>query len=221
MSFISIKGVSYSYDKGREVFSGLDLEIARSGMTAIMGPNGSGKTTLTKLILGILRPDSGRIFLDGDDIGDMSLGQIGCLLGYLFQNPELQIFANSVFEDLSFVLKLKGLTDDVIGQRIDSILSRFNLDEYRDSSPFNLSFGEKQRLAIAGILVNEPSYLILDEPTTGLDFKRKDELGQILKELMDEGKGITVITHDREFVDDFDAEIVLLSKEGRICRDQK
>ena len=123
MSFISIDDVSYSYNKKESGFEGLDLAIEKQGMTAIMGPNGCGKTTLTKLIMGVLKPDSGRITLDGLDISGMNLGQVGSIIGYLFQNPELQIFANTVSDELSFVLRLKSFPEEIIRERSPGIVT--------------------------------------------------------------------------------------------------
>jgi len=217
LPFISLSKVYYSYEKENIVFSGLDLELASGDITAITGPNGSGKTTLSKLIMGILRPDSGKVFLDGVDVDKMTLGEVGSKVGYLFQNPELQLFANTIFDELSFVLRLKGLQEEKIEEKVDRLLKDFNLSDYGDASPFNLSFGEKQRLAIASVLINEPQYLILDEPTTGLDYKRKRQLRDILAGLLERGIGISLITHDLDFIQYFGARVLRFSKKGELC----
>lgn len=217
LPFISLSKVYYSYDKENMVFSGLDLDLGPGEITAITGPNGSGKTTLSKLVMGILKPDSGKVYLDGNDVDKMTLGEVGSKIGYLFQNPEMQIFANTVFDELSFVLRLKGLEEDKIEVKVNRLLEDFNLKDYKDASPFNLSFGEKQRLAIAGVLINEPRYLILDEPTTGLDYKRKRQLRDILDGLFKKGIGFSLITHDLDFIQHFGARVIKFSKKGELC----
>ena len=181
------------------MLDGISLVLA-DGLTAVTGPNGSGKTTLGKLLAGILKPCSGVVEIFGTDTRKMSLGEIGRRVGYLFQEPERQIFAPTVAEELSFVFEIHGLPGDEIEARVDAILERFDLSRLRDSFPFTLSRGEKQRLALAAVLINRPDYLILDEPTTGLDVKRKAELLGLVREMLDDGVGMLIISHDRSFV---------------------
>src|SRR5690606_12458880 len=131
---------------------------------------------------------------------EMPLSEIGSKIGYLFQNPEKQFFTNTVYDELSFVLKIKGYDDEYIKDKVEKKLKLFQLKGLEKSSPFLLSQGEKQRLAIAAILINEPQYLILDEPTTGLDNRRKEILLKILTKLKNRGIGMTIISHDDEFI---------------------
>jgi energy-coupling factor transport system ATP-binding protein len=165
--------------------------------------------------VGILKPASGSIFINKKDITTMSLGEAGAQIGYLFQNPEFQIFATTVMEELTFILRLNDIDEDQIIRQVERVLSLLNLNDKRDSITFNLSYGEKQRLAIAGILLNKPDYLILDEPTTGLDIVRKEILLSTLYELLDEGIGMSVITHDEKFVKNFTGRLIKMN-EGRV-----
>lgn len=204
--------VTFRYKDKEPIIKNLDLRFEKSSFTAVMGPNGSGKTTLGKLLMGILKPQSGRVLIEDRESGKMSLGEIGSKIGYLFQNPEFQIFSTTVFDELSFIPRLNDADEDKIAKEVDGVLDLLNLRDKKESVTFNLSYGEKQRLAIAAVLMNKPSYIILDEPTTGLDVLRREILLLILKELLDEGKGITVITHDEKFVRNFSGKLLKLKK---------
>jgi len=197
---ISIKNLFYRYKKSENwVLKGINFQPPEEGLTALIGDNGSGKTTLGKLMAGILKPFRGQVLIDDQATNELSLADIGQKLGYIFQEPERQIFAPTVEEELSFVLRYKGVAEPEIEVRLTEMLDRFDLRDLRRSFPFQLSQGEKQRLALAAILINQPEYLILDEPTTALDLKRKEELLDIIKGLLDRGIGITVISHDHKF----------------------
>lgn len=200
LDFISVKNLNFHYEKGKDIIKNINLELDKREITIITGSNGSGKTTLGKLLMGILKPISGEISIQGKNISQMTLAEIGSEIGYLFQNPEKQFFTHSVQEELSFVLKSKGLELEYINKKVDNLLQTFQLEHLRESFPLKLSQGEKQRLAIAGILVNDIEYLILDEPTTGLDMKRKYILTDKLKELNKKNIGMLIISHDNEFI---------------------
>lgn len=200
MHFIELKNIEFEYENGKKVFHNFSLDIDKNETTALLGPNGSGKTTLGKLMVGILKPKKGQVCIFNKDTYEMSLSEIGSRIGYLFQNPEKQFFTNTVYDELSFVLKIKGFNEEYIRDKVEEKLKLFHLKGLEKSSPFLLSQGEKQRLAIAAVLINEPEYLILDEPTTGLDNRRKEILLNILNKLKYEGIGMTIISHDEEFV---------------------
>ena len=128
------------------------------------------------------------------------LSEVGATIGYLFQEPERQLFAPTVWEEVSFVMEIKGVPKETIDIEVGRILKQFHLSELGEASPFLLSRGEKQRLALAAIMVNNPSFFILDEPTTGLDMERKDVLSGILNSLLERGTGMIIISHDHKFV---------------------
>ncbi|MFW0859828.1 MAG: energy-coupling factor ABC transporter ATP-binding protein [Dehalococcoidia bacterium] len=176
------------------------LHLRQNEFTALTGPNGGGKTTLAKLAAGILKPSSGKVLICGKDSAKMTLGEIGKKIGYLFQNPQQQLFALTVAEDIAFSLELNGHDKGEIARKVKNMLELFQLTHLQDSSPFNLSHGEKGRLALAGIFINHLDYFILDEPTTGLDVERKNILSDIVKRFSGHGIGMLVISHDEGFV---------------------
>ena len=171
-----------------------------SNCTAVIGENGCGKTTLGKLIAGILRPTSGSIYFNGADIAALALGEIGQLVGYLFQEPSRQIFAPNPLEEIAFPMELRGTPKDEAKKTAREYLAKFELSHIEDSTTYTLSRGEKQRLAIAAAMVMRPKYFVLDEPTTGLDKKRREMLGDILKKLLADGVGVLLFSHDTDFV---------------------
>jgi len=200
MTVIDLRNVVYQYpDEKRPVLGGIDLCVSGTGLTALVGPNGSGKTTLGKMMAGILKPDSGSVRINGRDASEMSLGEIGQQVGYLFQEPDRQLFAPTVQEELAFVSRVRGAAEEDIAGRVGNMLDRFHLSHLRERFPFSLSRGEKQRLVLAAILIQCPRFLILDEPTTALDVRRKAELAENLSDLDSEGVGMLVISHDHEF----------------------
>ncbi len=220
LDFLELKELSFGYTSSKTIIKSINLKISRDEVTAILGSNGSGKTTLGKLMMGILKPTSGRVYLLNKDICEMSLAQVGLKIGYLFQNPEKHFFTNTLEEELRFVLKFKELDELKIQQQIEDLIKTFQLEHLRQSSPLLLSQGEKQRLAIATILINKPEYLILDEPTTGLDVERKGELLNRLKQLSEEGIGMTIISHDQSFVEELSQRVVKIHR-GEMIDDRR
>jgi len=204
---IRISNVKYSYTTG---FT-LDIDdFCPGAFTAIMGDNGSGKTTLGKILAGIIRPDTGCVLYNGEDIASWPLGKIGRHVGYLFQDPSRQLFAPTPLEEIAFPLELRGVSKAEAQEVALSLLSDFQLEHIKDSSTYTLSRGEKQRLAIGAVLSCDPKYLVLDEPTTGLDSQRKNILAATLRRLRSEGIGMLLITHDQDFVEELGANTCLM-----------
>ncbi|MDY6827284.1 MAG: ABC transporter ATP-binding protein [Bacillota bacterium] len=218
MSFWIVKDLEFTY-RGRQinqpVLKGVSFSIEAGETVALMGPNGSGKTTLGKLLMGILEPDCGQVLLEGRDIKNYSLGEIGARIGYIFQNPEKQIFTSSVREEINFGLQYRSFTAEETNRRVNEMLNCFELTHRAEAFPFNLSRGEKQRLALAAVLALEPGFIIFDEPTTGLDMRRKDNFAVLLEKVKAKGTGYILISHDHEFSSICcDREIIL--KEGNL-----
>jgi len=211
--------VDYSYPrKTNPAVAGINLTLEGNCITALVGPNGSGKTTLTKLMIGLLPPSRGEVYLAGRSLKQYTLAQIGRRIGYVFQNPDLQLFCPSVAEEIAFGMTRPGQEPELIQEKVDFYLDYFELGDYRNAFPLHLSQGEKQRLAIAAVLANEPEFLILDEPTIGLDAYRKKRLEDYLGKVVGLGRGMLLVSHDLVFVNRMAARVVGMEN-GRITSD--
>ncbi|NLJ57663.1 MAG: ABC transporter ATP-binding protein, partial [Tissierellia bacterium] len=198
---ILIDKISYSYGKyGKKIFDNFSLQLNNGEVTILIGKNGSGKTTLSKLIMGIIKPRSGSIKLFGKEIANMSLGQVGETMGYVFQYPERQLFASSVMEQLTFPLIFQGIKKEEAIEKAQEMIRIFELTKVKNSYPFFLSYGEKRRLAIASVLMHNPKYLILDEPTASLDKDRIAILSGLLNNLKNKKIGMLIISHNDDFI---------------------
>ena len=210
---IQVQNINFKYPRGRQIFEGFSCEFEEGKIYGLVGKNGAGKTTLGKLILNLIKIDSGSISIGEKDIQKMSLGEIGQCIGYVFQDPSRQLFSASVYEELAFPLLLQGVPESEVKTIVEDQLQRFGLLECKDRFPFYLSQGEKQRLVIAGILLRSPKFLILDEPTTALDAIRKENLKKLLIDMnQKENIGIIVISHDYRFLGELEARLLEVSK---------
>jgi len=215
---ISIQNVTFHYPDGPNVLQATNLEIHDGEFVAIMGENGAGKTTLVKMFNGLLKPDKGTITVDGIDTRKKSVAQLSRDVGLIFQNPDNQLFAETVSQELAFSLRNFGFSEDVIERRVNSILNTLDLERYEKSSPFVLSGGERKRVALGAILVWDPKHVIMDEPTIGQDYLQKDRLRNFIMQLVSQGKTIVIVTHDVEFVAECKPRVVLLSH-GKVIGD--
>jgi len=192
--------LSFAYPKGGFRLCGVNFSMGAGESVALTGPNGSGKTTLGKLLCGLLKPRGGAVLFDGEDTARWSLGRRGQHIGYLFQEPARQLFAPTVLEDLTFAQELVGVPPQEAEARAMALLSRFELGDLTRRSVLTLSRGEQQRLAICGLLLNRPGALVLDEPTTGLDARRREILSATIEECLRGGTSVLLISHDAQFV---------------------
>lgn len=216
MSFLELRQVSFIYSgKTDPAVTDVNLSLDKNVITALVGPNGSGKTTLTRLMIGILQPSQGEIYLAGRPLKKYSLAQVGACIGYVFQNPDLQLFCSTVAEEIAFGLIHSRQDATLIKEKVDYYLDYFELSSCRNAFPLHLSQGEKQRLAIAAVLAHEPAYLILDEPTIGLDAYRKRLLADYLHKVAGLGRGMLLVSHDLAFVDSL-ADRVIGMENGHI-----
>lgn len=200
---ISVTDLVFGYQKGNFTLSCPHLRLEQGKLGLITGANGSGKTTLAKLLCGILRPSGGSVQILGQATSELSLGEIGRQVGYLFQDPSRQLFAGTVWKEMTFVDHLLESEQGTSTKKAQDLLDRFGLGELKSRSTYFLSGGEKQRLALCTILMGEPRFLILDEPTVGLDKQNRVILYDILDDLLREGRGIAVITHENELIERF------------------
>ena len=192
---IEISGLTFAYPGRPAVFDNLSLTIWEGTYTAVMGPSGSGKSTLALILKGLLTPGGGSVTIDGITLDDEhSRYEIMKRVGLVFQNPENTIVATTVETELAFGLENLGISPDEMHERVEDTLVRFNLDEYRHVSPSNLSGGEKQRLALAAVMIMNPSCLILDEPTSLLDPPSRSSLHAMIKEAVHGGAIVILIT---------------------------
>lgn len=215
---VEIGNLSFSYPGGPRVIDSVRLSIQPGEFIAIIGQNGSGKTTLAKQIVGLLKPDEGRVLIEGRDRTALPPAETAQQVGYVFQNPDHQIFAATVEDEVAFGPRNFGLAPEAVERRIDEVLSAVNLEGERGSDPFLLGKGERQRLAVASVLALRPRLLILDEPTTGLDYGEQRRMMKLVTELNDAGIAIAIITHTPWLVAAYARRVVLM-RHGRLLFD--
>jgi energy-coupling factor transport system ATP-binding protein len=210
--------VHYSYPSKVEALKGVSLTVKDGEFVAIMGQNGAGKSTFVKHFNGLLKPSSGSVKIDGVETTKSSVASLARNVGFVFQNPDHQLFSESVEEEIAFALKNFGFEKAVIEQRIDWALNLLSLSQYRKTSPFLLSGGERKRVALASVLAWDPKTLILDEPTIGQDHEQKEKLRQFIMQMQTQGKTVVTVTHDVEFVAECNPRVVIM-REGKILAD--
>ncbi|MEM3440310.1 MAG: ABC transporter ATP-binding protein, partial [Candidatus Bathyarchaeia archaeon] len=177
---IEVEGLVFRYPNGFEALRGVDLRIGDGEFVAIMGENGAGKTTLVKHFNGLLKPTGGRVLIDGLDTKGASVAELSRSVGLVFQNPDRQLFSETVRDEVAFALRNFGFSDEIIDKRVKRILRLLDLSEYADTSPFLLSGGERKRVALASVLVWDPKHVVLDEPTIGQDYLQKERLRNLI-----------------------------------------
>lgn len=216
--FIEARNLVFAYQSGINIINDLNLSLYRGEIVFLTGVNGAGKTTLGKLLAGIMKPDAGGCFLLREELSTIPLYLLGQRIAYCFQNPGKQLFAATVEEEIAFGLKYRGASPEHIAASCEAMLKLFELEHLCQHFPHNLSWGEKKRTALAACLALEPDYLILDEPSIGLDEKRLQSLAETLQHLRKEGVGALIISHNQDFIRE-NAQRILLMEEGRITDD--
>ena len=215
---MEVRGLTHRYDTGLVALGGVDLRVRRGEYLAVVGTNGAGKTTLTKHFNGILRPTEGVVLVEGEDIASTPTPDLAMSIGYCFQNPDHQIFASTVEDEIEFGLKCYGVPEAERPARIQRILEAFDLTELAETNPLNLGKGQRQKVALASILVLEPKILVIDEPTTGLDWQECAHILDILDGFHARGTTIVVVTHDMRLVRERSKRVIAMSG-GRIAYD--
>lgn len=220
-SDIQIKNLKFVYPPPRtvEAIKDLSLDIKAGELVAIIGHNGSGKTTLSRLISGFLEPSFGQVLIGGKNVKDIPPNIRPTLVGYVFQNPDHQIYKDTVWEDVAFGLENLGYEEDEIQRRVYEILSSLDLWRLREIHPFRIGKGDRQRVAVAGLLIMNPKILIVDEPTTGQDPERARDIMRLMVKLNKE-RGITVITitHAMDLVMEFVDRVIVMGQ-GEVLLD--
>ena len=215
---IELKEVTFVHQNGVRALDDVSLRIESGETVAIVGENGAGKTTLVKHVTGLLKPTSGTVMVDGQDTRNTSTAKLSRKVGVAFQNPDHQLFSESVEEEMAFALRNFGFSPEVVENRVSWGLELFGLEEYRKSSPLVLSGGEKKRLTLACILAWDPEVVILDEPTVGQDSIQKEKLAGTIRMLRSAGKTVVVVSHDIEFLWPVQPRVVVM-KAGRVVGD--
>ncbi|RKT31840.1 energy-coupling factor transport system ATP-binding protein [Microbacterium sp. AG1240] len=211
---VRVRGLTLT--RGRTpVLHDVDLDIAAGEFIAIVGANGAGKTSLAQALAGVMRPPRGTVEVAGRDVHRTDARTLAASVGFVFQNPEHQFVANSVFDELAHALRMQRLPDDEVHRRVDDMLARFGLEHRAQAHPFLLSGGQKRRLSVGTALIGGARLLVLDEPTFGQDRARADELLSLLEGLHTEGATVVVVTHDMQLVTDY-AERTVVVSDGRI-----
>ena len=219
---IEIKDLSFSYDNDKFI-NNLNLNIECGEMLGIMGNTGCGKSTLVQLIAGLIKPDNGQIIIDGDNITNKKFDKaiLRKKLGIVFQFPEMQLFEQTVQKDIYFGLKKFRLSDEEKYKRAKDILALLNLDfdKIKDKSPLALSGGEKRKIAVAGILVCNPKYLILDEPIAGLDSDSRENFMKLLVKLKKTGITIIIISHNADYIAEYCDRVIVMDNGQIVLND--
>ena len=212
---VEVKGLWFTYPNGREALRDINLHIAPGEFVALMGENAAGKTTLLKHLAGLLKPWRGRVLVAGLNPQKVKPRQLARVVGYLSQNPGDYLFQDTVEEELCFTLSNLDLPG---AGRIEGMLEKMQLTCCRGNNPRDLSSGERQRVALASVMVQGPQLLLLDEPTRGVDYGLKAVLGKLLRKVAAEGTAVLMVTHDVEFAAEYADRIVMLF-DGRIACD--
>jgi energy-coupling factor transport system ATP-binding protein len=215
---IEVKDLCFSYPNGVEALKGVSLTVKNGEFIAIMGQNGAGKTTLVKHFNGLLKPTKGSVLIDGVDTRKVSVAKLSRKVGLVFQNPDHQLFSETVKDEIAFALRNFGFEENIVEKRVTWALNLLGLAQYEKTSPFMLSGGERKRVALASVLAWNPKILILDEPTIGQDYQQKEKLRQFILQMKTQKKTVVIVTHDVEFVAECNPRIVLM-REAKIVAD--
>jgi energy-coupling factor transport system ATP-binding protein len=215
---ISFNNASFVYPDGTLALNSINIDFYRGEFVAIIGQNGSGKTTLVKHIVGLLKPTRGEVRVFGKKTTEMSIKEIATRIGYIYQNPDHQLFCQTVYEECAYGLRMLGLGESEIKKRVGDILEKVGLGGLESVETFLLSKGQRQRLAIASVLVMDPEVVIVDEPTTGQDMAQSLSIMNLLKSLHGEGRTVIIVTHNMRLVSEY-AERVVVMKAGNIILD--
>ena len=214
MSELEFKNVSFTYPNGFKAINDLNFVVYPSEKVAIVGQNGAGKSTCAKLMNGLLRPSSGEILLEGKNTKDMTTAQISRKVGYVFQNPNDQIFNSTVYDEVAFSLRALKVDENEMDRRVRQACEICELSEYLDDHPYDLPFSTRKFITIAITIANDCDIFIFDEPTAGQDAYSMSCLKRVIDHLHDLNKTIITITHDMEFVvENFNRVVVMSNKE--------
>ena len=213
---IEFENVSSSYDGELPILRDVSFRIPDGDFVAFVGTNGAGKSTTMRLVDGLLKPSSGQVLIDGVPTTQLRTSQLAAKVGFLFQNPDRQICCSTVREELLFGFRAQGRADAEAEAKVDAMIERFGFDG--DAEPFLLNRGTRQLLALASIIVMEPPVVVLDEPTTGLDFRECAKVMDVIAELNARGTTVIMVCHDMEVVADYAKRVIAMTA-GQVVAD--
>ena len=213
---IEFENVSASYDGELPILRDVSFRIPDGDFVAFVGTNGAGKSTTMRLVDGLLKPSSGQVLIDGVPTTQLRTSQLAAKVGFLFQNPDRQICCSTVREELLFGFRAQGRADAEAEVKVDAMIERFGFDG--DAEPFLLNRGTRQLLALASIIVMEPPVVVLDEPTTGLDFRECAKVMDVIAELNARGTTVVMVCHDMEVVADYAKRVIAMTA-GQVVAD--
>jgi energy-coupling factor transport system ATP-binding protein len=215
---VEVEDLWFAYPGGDWVLKGVNLTVRSGEMVGLIGQNGSGKTTLAQTIMGILKPRRGRIRLFGKDVTSQDLMERAVTVGYVFQNPDYQIFTKSVYEEIAYGLRARGMGEEEVRKRVEEVARMVGLSALLDEDPFFLPKAHRQRVAVASVLALNPKVVILDEPSTGLSPGETRALMDLARELNRRGTTFIIITHEMWVVAEYCNRVVLMS-DGNVVLD--
>lgn len=217
MNQIELINASFQYPNGFLANDDLNLVIGRGERVAIVGQNGAGKTTAVKMMNGLHKPFKGDVLVDGKNTKDFTTAKIARHVGYVFQNPDDQIFNQSVYAEIAYMPKYYKLPEAEIKKRVEDAARLMEIERFLDKNPFEIPYVIRKFVTIAAILATNPEYIILDEPTAGQDLKGIVILSHLLDVLEEKGVGVITITHDMEFVADNFTRVVAMANKKIIA----
>lgn len=223
---IELKNVTFKY-RDREALSDVNIKIQSGEAIALIGPNGSGKSTFLKILNGIAFPQEGNYYFESNEITEKRLNDSEfskCFhkkIGFVFQNSDTQLFCSTVYEEIAFGPRQMGFSEEEVNKRVYDCLKLLNIEKIKHEAPYNLSGGEKKRVAIACVLSMNPEVITLDEPMNGIDPKGKKFLRELMIKLNSAGKTIICSTHDFEYVEGIFKRAIVFSEEHKVIRDDE
>jgi energy-coupling factor transport system ATP-binding protein len=214
---LTIEDVSFSYDGVQPILSHVNAVIHKGEMLSLVGKNGAGKSTLAKVMTGFIKPDSGRIMMNGEDLSKYSIAERAAFVGIVLQNPNQMISKTLIYDEIAFGLRIRKVAEEEIKERVRKVMGICGLSEFEDWPISALSYGQKKRVTIASILVLSPQILILDEPTAGQDYYHYSEIMEFLKQLNEKGQTILLITHDMHLMLEYTERAIVLVDSKKIA----
>jgi len=216
---VKVEDAHYVYPNGRVVaLSGVDLEVRKGELLGVIGQNGSGKTTLTKLLNRLLKPSSGSVYVNGLLTTERTVQEMSAHIGYVFQNPNHQLFARTVKDELEFGPRNIGTPEEDIAQRVAEAVDFFDLGEFIDEHPYRVSFPIRKLVGIASVVTMKPSIIILDEPSTGQDHQTTRIINSLMRRLAEDGTTVICVSHDMPLLADV-VERVVVMRDTKIVAD--